>query len=517
MKITLTDLEIKIFNLLKDVILTKAPNTTLRIAGGWVRDKLLQLQCNDIDISVDNMTGESFANLVSDYLLAHGKKQTVTIVEANPDQSKHLATAMIRLFGLPIDFVNLRTESYANTRIPTMAFGTPLEDAQRRDLTINSLFYNINSDEVEDYVGGINDLENLIARTPTDSVQTFLDDPLRILRTIRFAAKYGLFLDPDLVAATQLPNVQEAFRRKISPERIWAELAGKKEGDTYKAGALIGKNPARAISLLKIFGLLDIIFEPTNTDIKGLYKPKNNEEVPEYLMVPWNTEQNNPHHAFDIWTHTFNVVTYLVENTTNEIKQDQETYLVRNLSALLHDIGKRYTGIHGNKNGYTSYHGHEEISGKLTEKILARLRVPQNIIKRVVDLINIHLSPRTLLETGNGKNYRRFARNNIDWMHSIDLAIADNLGKKEFLPEEVYNEVQKYETLRSKIKDAMQWEGKPPLVTGIPRPINGNDLLALGLKPGPLIGKILEAIDEALLDNPGMSKEEALVIANGFI
>jgi len=290
MKIKLTDLEIKIFNLLKEVIRTKALNTILRVAGGWVRDHILSLPCNDIDIAVDNMTGESFANLVNEYLLEHGKKQTVTIVEANPDQSKHLATAMIKLFGLPIDFVNLRTESYADTRIPTMAFDTPLEDARRRDLTINSIFYNINTDEVEDYVGGLDDLENLLARTPMDPVQTFLDDPLRILRTIRFAARYGLFLDPDLVAATQLPNVQDAFRKKISPERIWTELAGKKEGNIYKAGALIGPNPTRAIWLLKMFGLLEMIFEPTNEDVKELYIPKDGEEIPEYVMVPWHTE-----------------------------------------------------------------------------------------------------------------------------------------------------------------------------------------------------------------------------------
>ena len=290
------------------------------------------------------------------------RKQNVTVVEANPEQSKHLATAMLKLFGQPIDFVNLRTETYADSRIPTMAMGTPEEDAQRRDLTINALFYNINNGEIEDFVGGIKDLHAKIARTPLDPVQTFMDDPLRILRTVRFASRYDLELDPALIAAAQNPKVQEAFRTKISNERIWAELAGKKDGDHYKPGALIGPNPIRAIELLKELGLMEAIFEPTEEDINAL----NVDFKKEGRMVPWNTPQNNAHHQFDIWNHTLNVVKNLENITPQSIVDDQELYLIRNLTALLHDIGKRYTGIQGvSSNGVsTSYHGHEEASAE---------------------------------------------------------------------------------------------------------------------------------------------------------
>lgn len=527
MSLSLTPTEKKIFDLLRSVIADKAAGTTLRAAGGWVRDKLLGKDSNDIDIAVDNMTGENFANLVSDYMSEHGlKKQNVTVVEANPDQSKHLATAMIRLFGLPIDFVNLRTETYATSRIPTMEMGTPEEDAQRRDLTINSLFYNINSGEIEDYVGGIQDLRAGIARTPLDPVQTFLDDPLRILRTIRFAAKYGLQLDPELIAAAHKPEVQDAFKTKISNERIWAELAGKKEGDKYKAGALIGPNPGRAAELLEELGLLEPIFDPTPEEVKEVFPDMENPEIKREMeplfkkqrMVPWRTPQNNPHHQFDIWEHTLRVVKNLIDNTPQPIREDQETYLVRNLAALLHDIGKRYTGIQGQSmKGHTSYHGHEEVSGKIAEAVLTRLRVPQEIIKRVVDLINVHLRPHTLLETGSGRNYRRFVRDYPDWTHSVDLAIADNLGKQDFSPEQVEQEKSKYEDLRGKIQQAMQWSGKSQTSkAAIPRPINGNDLLAMGIKQGPIFGQIMAAIDEALLDNPEMSREEAMNIANAI-
>jgi tRNA nucleotidyltransferase/poly(A) polymerase len=533
MDLSLTATETKIFSLLKAVVAEKTPETILRGAGGWVRDKLLSKDSNDIDIAVNNMTGEAFANLVSEYMAEHGlKKQSVTVVEANPDQSKHLATAMIRLFGLPIDFVNLRTETYADSRIPTMEMGTAEEDAQRRDLTINSLFYNINSGEIEDFVGGINDLRAGIARTPLDPVQTFLDDPLRILRTVRFASKYGLDLDPALIAATHDPKVQEAFKTKISNERVWAELAGKKDGDHYKPGALIGPNPTRAVELLKELGLMEAVFDPTDEEVKDLapkplpprgtddYERLNAPPPKEERMVPWETPQNNPHHQFDIWNHTLSVVKNLIDQTPKPITEDQETYLVRNLAALLHDIGKRYTGIQGvSENGsHTSYHGHEEASAKLAQAVLTRLHAPQDIIKRVVDLISVHLRPHTLLENGRGRNYRRFVRDYPDWRHSVDIAIADNLGKQNFNPEEAELERQKYEGLRGNIQKAMEWAGKDPNSTSaIPRPISGKDLIAMGLKPGPIMGQILNALDEALLDNPSMSKEEALEFARTFI
>lgn len=261
MDIKFTAKEQLILTFLRKVIQEKAPDTILRIAGGFVRDKLLGLESNDIDIAVDNMTGEDFARLIS---------SNVNVVAANPEQSKHLATAMVRIEGLPIDFVNLRTETYTDSRIPEMKFGTPKEDASRRDLTINSMFFNINTNEIEDFVGGLEDLKQKIARTPLDPVQTFMDDPLRILRAIRFAARFNLKVDTALIQAAKLPEVQKAFNEKISHERIWAELAGKKDGDKYKPGLLNGPNPVLAISLLKEMGFMELIFDPTQEEMEAL-------------------------------------------------------------------------------------------------------------------------------------------------------------------------------------------------------------------------------------------------------
>lgn len=496
MDIKFTAKEQLILTFLRKVIQEKAPDTILRIAGGFVRDKLLGLESNDIDIAVDNMTGEDFARLIS---------SNVNVVAANPEQSKHLATAMVRIEGLPIDFVNLRTETYTDSRIPEMKFGTPKEDASRRDLTINSMFFNINTNEIEDFVGGVEDLKQKIARTPLDPVQTFMDDPLRILRAIRFAARFNLKVDTALIQAAKLPEVQKAFNEKISHERIWAELAGKKDGDKYKPGLLNGPNPVLAISLLKEMGFMELIFDPTQEEMEALGYTEP--------MVPWDTDQNSNHHEFTIWIHTLQVFKKL--NARNTVRSDIDPWmsLILNLTALLHDIGKRYTGIQSlNSIGRTSYQKHEEVSAKMAEIVLTRLKAPQEIIERVTVLIDRHLRPHKLMAEGTTRACRKFVKDFKDWNFSIDLAIADNLGKKHFTPEEEDTDIQRYENLRTRIVGLMPL--KDP--TKLPRPITGKDLIAEGFKPGPIMGKILATIDNILLDNPDLTRDQAIDIARTF-
>lgn len=243
----------KIFDLLLNVVKTKSPNTTLRVAGGWVRDLLLSMQSDDIDIAVDNMSGQDFAKLVVEYMNENNlNTKGVTVIKANPDQSKHLETAMISIFGRSIDFANLRKETYtSDSRIPTIEFGTPYEDASRRDLTINSLFYNINTCNVEDYIGGIKDLKEKIARTPIDPVQTFLDDPLRMLRIIRFASRFDLEVDETIIDAANVTQVRYALQDKVSSERIWKEYAGQREKNgSWKPGFICGNDPVKALKLV---------------------------------------------------------------------------------------------------------------------------------------------------------------------------------------------------------------------------------------------------------------------------
>eukprot|EP00850_Spirogloea_muscicola_P006086 SM000028S10180 [mRNA] locus=s28:827576:832180:+ [translate_table: standard] len=246
--------------------------TQLRVAGGWVRDKLLGKESNDIDIALDDTLGRDFAEKVNQYLQHQGvETHKVGVVRSNPDQSKHLETATMRVHGVWIDLVNLRAETYADdSRIPSMEFGSPLDDALRRDLTINSLFYNINTGNVEDltqkdqitepihFDPGIQDLQDGRIRTPMPPRSTFLDDPLRVLRAIRFGARFSFQLDEELKQAAQLPEVREALAFKISRERIGKEI------DLM----LRGRNPAAAMFHLADLGLFESVFA-----IPGLFLP----------------------------------------------------------------------------------------------------------------------------------------------------------------------------------------------------------------------------------------------------
>jgi len=170
------------------------------------------LESDDIDIALDDMFGEDFAKLINDYLNSESNldKKRFGVIKANSDKSKHLETATIKIDGVFVDLVNLRSEKYTeDSRVPVIEIGTPEEDAYRRDLTINSLFYNINQSKVEDLTKmGIQDLRDGVIRTPLEPFQTFIDDPLRILRAIRFANRFNYKIVPEIVAAAKNPQIR---------------------------------------------------------------------------------------------------------------------------------------------------------------------------------------------------------------------------------------------------------------------------------------------------------------------
>ncbi|KAK4413316.1 CCA tRNA nucleotidyltransferase, mitochondrial [Sesamum alatum] len=251
--VDLTAKEKQIFDRLLQVLRHFNLQTQLRVAGGWVRDKLLGKECYDIDIALDNMLGREFCEKVNEYLSSTGEEtQGIGVIQCNPDQSKHLETARMRLFDVWIDFVNLRSEDYSeNSRIPTMRFGTAEEDAYRRDLTINSLFYNINTRSVEDFTRrGIADLKSGKIVTPLPPKQTFLDDPLRVLRAIRFGARFGFELDEELKIAAADNDVKAAIADKISRERIGHEI------DLM----ISGNQPVRAMTYISELQLFWAVF-----------------------------------------------------------------------------------------------------------------------------------------------------------------------------------------------------------------------------------------------------------------
>ena len=207
----------------------------LRFAGGWVRDNLLGIQSHDIDTAINATTGLYFCEQMEAYFKEPENMKKHSLVEKdlgnlytvakNPDKSKHLETASKKILGFDVDFVNLRKETYSeDSRNPQMEFGTAEEDALRRDANINALFYNLHKDEVEDFVGGLKDLDCKRIRTPLEPKTTFTDDPLRVLRLIRFASRLGFKIDEDTEKCMSEPEVMEALKMKISRERVGIEV-----------------------------------------------------------------------------------------------------------------------------------------------------------------------------------------------------------------------------------------------------------------------------------------------------
>ncbi|KAI8149370.1 hypothetical protein BJV82DRAFT_642052 [Fennellomyces sp. T-0311] len=205
------------------------------------------------------MMGYEFAQYVNEYLQANGfPTRSIAKISSNPDKSKHLETATTKLFDQEVDFANLRTEVYdENSRIPSMiAFGTPTDDAYRRDITINSLFYNVHSKRVEDFTEkvGLYDLQHGLVRTPLAPFETFRDDPLRVLRCVRFASRFNFELVPELVEAVQNKTIKEALESKISRERIGIEVEK----------MVTGPSPLHALQMLHQLNLYNIVFaQPT--------------------------------------------------------------------------------------------------------------------------------------------------------------------------------------------------------------------------------------------------------------
>lgn len=263
----LTTLERNIFSTILSHCNDFNPPVVLRVAGGWVRDKLLGKESDDLDIAVENTTGIKFAEVLKNNTSNNVK---VVVIEANPDQSKHLETARVCLFSdFWIDFCGLRSDEYAHeSRIPKIRQGTPLEDAKRRDLTINALFFNINENKIEDWTNGIEDLKNGIIRTPLEPIESFRDDPLRVLRSFRFASKLGFKLHESIIPAAR--EIKEDFKRKIKRERITTELLK----------AFNGKEPLNALKYLVESELFDTVFDP-----EGRWNIDPNEALKRVLLV----------------------------------------------------------------------------------------------------------------------------------------------------------------------------------------------------------------------------------------
>jgi poly(A) polymerase len=451
--------EEQILELLKNIIKGTEWENKVFLVGGAVRDQIMGKPPKDLDFVVQ---GGISAGI--DFSIWLAQKLKVYKEGSNPVVYSRYGTAKLSYSNTDMEFVAPRKEKYTpGSRKPQVTDGVLMDDSMRRDLTINSLMRSISTNQVLDLTGkGLNDIKRGIIRTPSDPKIIFKDDPLRMLRAIRFTIKYGFKISKDV-----LDNITKYAQwiETISKERIADELNK----------ILVTNQPDRGIELLKITGLLKYIIPELNNTV-GMTQ--------------------NIHHNEDVFQHTMSVL----KNTPPN--------LITRLMALFHDIGKITTKT-TDPDGSVHFYGHENEGGNITIKIMSRLRYPSELIDAVSRGVESHMDLKYGTDNASqlsDKKLRKFSVSSGPYLQNIlDLIHADNISHAEesSMPNQIPSIKQRIEKISA-----------PTGESDVKLPINGNDILTMGIKRGPLVGQILDAIKEAWFENPNLTKDEAIEIVN---
>lgn len=438
------------------------------VIGGFVRDCFLGRECNDIDIVVEG-SGIDFAKAV-------GEKTGKYV-----SYFKNFGTAMLHYGGDEIEFVGARKESYRReSRKPIVENGTLEDDQKRRDFTINAMAFSLQKSDfgtLVDPFGGIRDLAAGIIRTPLDPDTTYSDDPLRMLRAVRFATKLST---PEQTFCI-VPESMESMRRMadrlqiLSQERISEELNK----------MMSTRRPSMAFRLMDKAGLLQYIL-PELLALKGVE------------TVDGRGHKDNFEHTLAVLDNISGYDRPVSENSPYDI-------VWLRWAALLHDIGKASTKKYDPKTGW-SFHGHEIVGSRMVPRIFNRLKLPIDEGRYVKKLVWLHLRPIALVDEGvTDSAVRRLlfdAGNDIDDL--MALCNADITSKNE---SKVARIRSNFELVRKKLVEV---EAKDA-IRNFKNPITGDYVMEVyGIGPCALIGQLKEMVKEAILDGViGNNFEEA--------
>lgn len=424
------------------------------VVGGYVRDLFLYRPSKDIDI-VSVGQGINLAKAVAERL-GRGAKLSVFA---------RFGTAQVKKGELELEFVGARRESYSpDSRKPFVEDGTLQEDQERRDFTINALAICLNADrfgELVDPFDGLADMENLTLRTPLDPDVTFSDDPLRMMRAIRFASQLGFFIDPDTFAA--IGRNRERIEI-VSAERISTELNK----------ILLSPRPSVGLELLEQTGLMAILF-PELLELKGA-----------------ETREGIGHK--DNLTHTYRVVDNLAKALSSRPQREQDLWLL--WASLLHDIGKPRTKRFDNRLGWT-FHNHNYVGMKMVSRIFRRLRLPLDHKMHYVEkLVDLHMRPATLVDEGvTDSAVRRLLFEAGDDIDDLMLLVEADITSKN--PQRVRKYLDNYSLVRQKLTDIEEKDR----VRNFQPPISGELIMqTFALSPCREVGLIKDAIKDAILE-----------------
>ena len=422
-------------------------NQEAYVIGGFVRDQILKRKTKDIDI----------VTLGSGIELA--EKITKELSTSSVKVFKNFGTAMIMVNDLEIQFVGARKESYrSDSRNPIVENGTIEEDQNRRDFTINALAISLNNSTYGDFTdpfGGLNDLNNQLLKTPLNPVITFKDDPLRMMRAIRFASQLNFHIEENTFKAI-CENVERI--KIVAQERITEELNK----------IILSNHPSIGFKLLEKSGLLKIIF-------------------PEFQLLKGIDIIDGKGHK-DNFYHTLQVLENLLPFSENN--------LWLRWAALLHDIAKPSTKRFNKKQGWT-FHGHEDKGARMVPTIFRNLKLPlDDKMKYVQKLVLLHLRPISLTNSSiTDSALRRLlfdAGKDLDDLMS--LCKSDITSKNK---EKKIKYLKRFQTVKEKLIDV---EKRDKIKNWQP-PIDGKEIMTtFNLKPCKEVGVLKEMIKNAILD-----------------